>query len=196
MSVGTQPPVDSVTSCARPPSPNVSVGAQQETVLPACSSPTTKQNEEKEEEKLKELRKNITSNFLKSFDHLLDRLLSDAEWSQFVARSDTMLDELGKLKAVRPPRNPTTHWKRRQRRSDRQSSNTIRSRLYDTQTPTCDDSPTSVSCDQPVTADNPQSHHLSEYCTGYPSEEESGNGQKYPVMVLRQLETLYEEHLR
>lgn len=60
---------------------------------------------EQKEERLKDMA--ITA-FLMSSDHLLDRLLSDDEWCQFVLRSDALLDELGKLKVVQPPRNPTT----------------------------------------------------------------------------------------
>ena len=61
------------------------------------------------EERLKDMRIRALTAFLTSSGHLLDRILTDDEWCDFVMRSDALLDELGMLKAAHPPRNPTTH---------------------------------------------------------------------------------------
>ena len=92
----------------------------------ANGSSTAHNNEKGKEERLKELRISVSSLHLITCWTVPS--LTRSGLSLCRDRMDALLDDLGKPKAAQPPRNPTTHWRRRQRRRDQPSSTPIRSR--------------------------------------------------------------------
>ncbi len=90
--------------------------------VPDAFTQTSPQNDplqrQEKEERLKDLGIKSMTLFLNSS---LERSLSADEWSQFVGRTDALLNELGRLKADEHSRHPTTQWRRNNRASTTQS---------------------------------------------------------------------------
>ncbi len=76
-------------------------------------------------EKLKQLRTVRMDQFVQTFGHLLERQLSGDQWDQFVTATDTLVEDLEKIKVWAPARHPTSHWKRRQQGKSKQCSGNL-----------------------------------------------------------------------
>ena len=50
--------------------------------------------------------------------HLCGRLLTDEERAQFMTKADSLIADLTNIVPSQPPKNPTTHWRRHQRRNN------------------------------------------------------------------------------
>ena len=82
--------------------------------------PITRQNAQEGEEKLRELREKRMAEFSDVTSHLCGRKLADEEWSAFEAQVNRLVEDLSQIVTSHPPRNPTTHWRRRRRCANNQ----------------------------------------------------------------------------
>ena len=128
-----QPPADSENSPPPPPpepaaaapssSPSTTGQATAPSVHPNDADPPPPDNPEEREEKLRELRERRMTEFTSTAGHLCGRMLTDEEWAQFVMHVDTLVADLSHIVPHQPPTNPTTHWRRRQRRNNNPTAN-------------------------------------------------------------------------